>query len=156
MTRLPHPPADATRFFGRVTAATMECPRCGTVLHLADGGRQAIRRARRHHRSPAAGWNPLTSRLECPACELVMLIGLLAWPVGRGGTHGAQTVPRDQVPNERQLSQLRQEAGGWWMPQETRKPRYRPDDSNITAACICRPGAENTTAQDPECPIHGS
>lgn len=83
----------------------------------------------------------------------MLIIGLIAWPVGLGG--GTATIPRDQVPNERQLGQLRAEAGGWWMPEQTRKKAHRPDDTNITARCSCAPGKENTSGQDPGCPIHG-
>ena len=44
--------------------------------------------------------------MTCPACHLTCVIGLIAWPVKRGG-RGARTIPRDQVPSERELAQLR-------------------------------------------------
>ena len=145
--RLPHPPPSATRFFARPLSGWLECPKCGKLLYFqsSQGGRQRTN----------ASWDARTSRLACPECGLVLVIGLIAWPV----KHGARrTAPRDQVPNERQLAQLRSmggEGAGWWMPREQAKGAFRPEDTNITAACTCRAGTENTTAQDVNCPIHG-
>lgn len=142
MARLPHPPIDATRFFARLRSGDLECPRCGRLLAFGTG------------RTGGGRWDKRTSRIECFECGLVLMLGLLAWPIRRGAAK--LTAPRDQVPSERQLSQLRAMAGGWWMPGHTRKPRKRADDTNITAACTCRPGTENTPAQNPHCLIHGA
>jgi hypothetical protein len=127
--------------------ATWSVPRCGRLLAFGTG------------RSGGCRWDKRTNRIECFECGLVLMLGLLAWPIRRGAAF--LTPPRDQVPQERQLAQLRAitalgpVGAGWWMPEHMRKPRWRMDDTNITAACTCQPGTENTTAQDPNCPIHG-
>lgn len=138
----------------------MECPRCGHVLRFSSQTRSyrvlnPVRKRPPRERKAArlCKWNPHTSRLRCGECDLILIIGLVAWPVQPGG---AVTLPRDQVPNERQLGQLRAEAGGWWMPERLRTKPYRASHTNITAACTCRAGTENTGAGDPGCLIHGA
>src|ERR1700694_5895294 len=86
MARLPHPPSDATRFYTRVRAGDLECPRCGRVLAFGTG------------RSHGCYWHKRMNRLECFECGLVLALGLLAWPIRRGT--GPLTVARDQVPHE--------------------------------------------------------
>lgn len=145
MARLQHRP-DATRFFARVTAAVLECPRCGTVLQFGRTGS--------HGRENTKGWDPTTARLKCHGCELTVLIGLLAWPVRVGG-YTRRTAPMDQVPNERQLAQLRAEAGGYWMEEEYAQPRFKPEHTNVTARCFCAQDDRGELTIRPECPIHG-
>ncbi len=142
--RLPHPPT-GTRFFAQVLAAVCECPRCGQVLAFS---------SRPGRRRGAGKWDRATSTLECPYCGLRGLLGLLWWPRRPPGG-GPTTAGRDQVPAERQLAQLRAMAGGLWMPQEQAKKAFRPEETNVTAACSCREGTENTSQQDPTCPVHG-
>ena len=146
--RLPYPPSNATRFFARVHSAIFECPRCGIVYRFSPKHSGGV-------------WDRQTCTFTCYRCHLTCIIGMICWPVKRGrpgakaGDAGGPTIPKDQVPNERQLAQLRARAGGWWMPPEMKKKRRRPDDTNITAACTCKPGTECTDAGDPNCPIHG-
>ena len=134
----PFAPPAGTRFFARVHSATCECPRCGRVLSFGQS------------RKLNATWDKRTARLTCPSCGLVSLVALLLWPVGGG----QRTIPRDQVPNERQLAEMRAQASGWWLA-EIKRGR-RPDDSNITAGCSCRYGTEGQReSEDPQCPLHG-
>ncbi len=154
--RLATPPIEATRFFAKVESSWLECPRCGYLLYFQTLGRKGTRA------KGNAPWDHRTAVLGCPACLMKFVIGLLAWPVAQSSQ--ARTAPRDQVPNERQLAQLRamkdvgsgKETGaGWWMPQAQARRAFRAGDTNITAACTCRPGLENTSARDLACPIHG-
>lgn len=146
--RLPHLPSGATRFFARPLAGVLECPRCGHVLSFNSSvGR---------HRS-SVGWDSRTSRLRCPACEMTVMLGLIAWPVVQGS--GGATLPRDQTPHERQLGQMRAMGGlgnGWWMPRDQAKKARRADHTNVTAGCSCTERGDGTPGlDDPRCPIHG-
>lgn len=119
----------ATRFFARPESFTLECPRCGLVYQIRMG-------------TKAEHWDHTTSQFKCTnkgGCGIVYLIGLLAWPVSpRAWIKGA---PRDQVPNVRQLAQLRKEGGGWWLA-DTDKQRYEiVHESNLTTEPQ-RPGTD--------------
>lgn len=139
--RQPDPP-EGTRFFARPHALTMECPKCGVLLYLSDHARRG---------KPTPGWDPRTSRLRCTGCAKVYVIGILAWPVQKGTGRIQLTIPRDQVPDERQLAELRAMGGGIWAPQDQAKPRKRADDTNVTQI-RCRCGEEPKV----HCRLHGS
>jgi hypothetical protein len=117
---LPHPEyLRAQRLFARALAFDLECPYCGLVYRI---------RATTNPRT----YNPRTAIFYCngkAGCRRSYVIGLLVWPKGRGA--GAGTPPTDQVPGPRQLAQLRQEAGAWWMTDEY-KHKGRPDPTNLT------------------------
>lgn len=129
----------------------LECPRCGRLTHFTRSTPHPRRAARLSSAPSQPGYDPETGRWTCQSCRLVCVLGLLAWPV-KAGSHSV-TRPRDQVPNERQLAQMRAETQGLWMA--AKLARRRADDSNITAECSCREGTAYTTAGDPHCPIHG-
>lgn len=116
----PHPREYAQRFYARPERFTMECPACGKVLASAEC------------------YDVRTARLQCPSCDHVYVIGILAWPSPRG--IGAGTTPDDQIPGPRQLAQLRADGGGFWMPDALRQ-RGTMDHSNITTGE--RPEAED-------------
>lgn len=101
-----------------------------------------------------ATWDPTTSRVKCRSCGKSYLIGLIAWPVRAGGWSQG-TKPMDQVPNERQLAQMRAEAGGYWMDDELAQPRYKPEHTNITVKCTCPQDDRGEITVSPECGIHG-
>jgi len=116
--------AHATRFFARIERATLECPRCGYVYQISS-------------RVPSATWDPMTARFTCTnrtsgsSCGKTYILGVVAWPI-IPAPKVASATPRDQVPNERQLVQLRKEGGGWWLADEARISTARPDDTNLT------------------------
>lgn len=148
--RLPHPPSGVTRFFARPLSGVLECPRCGTILFFNSSGGGG--------RVQNAGWDKRTSMVHCHGCQLRCVIGLIAWPVVQGSW--GRTLPRDQVPGERELAQLRAMEGGkgagWWMPKSEAKKAKRPDDTNVTARCTCVQTRDGSLARiDPACPLHG-
>lgn len=116
----PHPrELGATRFFARLIAFDLECPRCGKVFQ--------VRRLNRHKLAAVAldeaahTWNPTTARFACTGkdgCQKVFVLGMLAWEPSLGAKAGA--LPTDQVPTYRQLPELRQQGQGQWMPHENR------------------------------------
>lgn len=127
----PHPrELGATRFFARLIAFDLECPRCGKVF-----------RVRRLNRTKLADmaldegrhtWNPSTARFACTGkdgCQKVYVLGMLAWDPSRG--QRAQATPRDQVPTFRQAAEMRAEGQGQYMPHETTS---RFQTTNITNA----------------------
>lgn len=126
----PHPrELGATRFFARLIAFDLECPRCGKVFR--------VRRLSRTKLSAVAldehehTWNPTTARFVCTGkdgCQKEYILGMLAWDPPRGARAGA--LPTDQVPTHRQLAELRQEGQGHWMPNHN---MGRMNASNIAA-----------------------
>lgn len=151
-----NPPAVGDRFFGRVLSARLECPRCGYLDQFAPRERtkgQVGNPQRRRKGRTALGWNPVTGRWQCPSCRMTFVLGLLAWPVAPGGPAGPETLARDQVPNYRQLAQLRAQGGGLWLREGLK--RYRATGANIAAGCTCKPGCHYTNQADPECPLLG-
>ncbi len=149
MPRLPELP-EGDRFFARVLGARLECPRCGYIDQFETKGSQAPKGVKARGKGPKSGWDPMTSRWRCPSCGMVFTLGLLAWPVEPGSAPA--TLPKDQVPDWRQLAQLRAQAEGQglWMREAVR--RWRPDASNVTQGCSCVPAE---LARDPACVVHG-
>src|SRR5258708_5061761 len=149
----PSQPPVGDRLLGRSPGARWECPRCGYLDHFKPAGGKVPAAAppRLLRGRSARGWNPGTSRWKCPSCELVVVLGLLAWPIKSGSTRA--TLPLDQVPNYRQLAQLRAQGGGLWMRHSPQQ--YRATGSNICAGCTCEPGCAYTNQRDKACPLHG-
>lgn len=117
--------AKAQRFFARLHSFDLECPRCGDVY--------VIRLAKKKTSQPSPHWDPWTARFTCTnsACGKTYLLGILAWPIV-SAPRVASSPPADQVPNERQLAQLRKEGGGWWMPDAEGQRYQRPHTTNLT------------------------
>lgn len=116
----------ATRFFARLISFDLECPHCGDVYSIRSG-----RRRQAAERDP--NWDPSTGRFRCTnkQCGRNYVLGILAWPIGRGA--GTATItPTDQVPSPRQLAGLRKEGGGWWMAEEDRQRWAKPEVTNLT------------------------
>lgn len=103
---------------------------------------------------PDPGWNPTTGVWRCPQCGLACILGILAWPI-ESSKWVTPSRPRDQVPSERELVQLRSESWGRWLAKAYALPRRRAPHSNIVAGCLCEPGTAHTNQCNPECPIHG-
>jgi len=110
----------ATRFFARPESFTLECPRCGQCYCVRMNEKVAY-------------WDPTTSLFKCTGhqgCGKVYVLGLVAWPVSPRAW--IRSIPRDQVPNVRQLAQLRKEGGGWWLPDAARQRFEIVHESNLT------------------------
>jgi hypothetical protein len=124
----------STRFFARLLSFDMECPRCGDVISIRAGYDRRDKK-----RNPA--WDPATARFRCQnkACNKTCVLGILAWPVSKG--HSAKQIPLDQIPNARQLAELRKEGWGWWLPDEMRIRHRQPHTTNLTTE-LTRPVAE--------------
>jgi len=144
--RLPTPPTDSTRTFARVSEAWLACPRCGTVLYFSP------------RKTLHCTWNRRSARLKCEECRLTFAVGLILWPVGNH--QGRGTIPMDQVPQERELAQMRAMEGigggsgaGWWMAQERPRKHFQEMHTNVGPRCTCR--AEDGPLGDVECPLHG-
>lgn len=118
--------AKSQRFFARLVSFDLECPHCGDVYTVRIGASR-----KRGKRDP--NWDPWTARFLCTnkECHRSYVLGILAWPI-ISAPHVASTPPADQVPNPRQLAQLRKDGGGWWL-EEGEGQRYpRPLETNLT------------------------
>lgn len=138
----------AGRFFARLDRFTCECPRCGYLI-AADwnGVARGLSRGGRPERARKSTYNPISSRITCPACRKSFGAGLLLYEIAPR-THASQ--PADQTPTWKQLLTMREQGGGWLMPQEVRGA----DELNVyvLADCLCqpKPGGLNMA-----CPVHG-
>ena len=113
----------AVRFFARLRAFDLECPRCGIVY-------QVTQKQTRDDARPSTCYDYPTARFTCRACCMSWVLGLLAWP-----SEGEAVVPpSDQVPGPRELPQLRREGWGWWLPARKDRPAELvgpPEQSNV-------------------------
>lgn len=113
----PHPrELGATRFFARLIAFDLECPRCGKIFRIRRLNRNKLS-ARAVDRAANHTWNPTTARFTCTdrdGCQKEYVLGMLAWDPPRGAR--SKALPTDQVPTHRQLAELRAEGQGQWMP----------------------------------------
>lgn len=111
----PHPrDLGATRFWARIQALDLECPRCGKVFRLRTARASRLRPVRLGVRHV---WHPATQTFTCAGrdgCLKQFRLGVLAWEPPRGKRAGA--VAEDLIPSPRELAQLRAEGEGWWMP----------------------------------------
>lgn len=151
-------PLPASRFYAVPLAGRMECPQCSYLI-IWGVGQQKSRTDQRY-------WNPVGSVLTCPQCKKVYHLGLLAWPGGSRVTTALEGTPSDQVPNLRQLAELRQRTGGWWVrgsgvtlgttiknrPDLVRKGRKASDPVNryIPEGCTC-----GDLLWSASCQVHG-
>lgn len=136
-----------TRFFARLDRFHCECPSCACLIVAAKDPNQTPARLRRMG-ARLTTYNPLTSTLYCPRCRRSFGVGLLLWPIQRGGRK--HQIPADHQPTRRQLRDLAQYAYGIWAD-EVKK---QGDALNVAVdqACTC-PQEEGGWA--PRCPVHG-
>lgn len=143
----------SSRFYALIESGRMECPKCGLLL-LWGSPRLTENR----------DWNPVGSLIRCHRCLAVYQLGVVAWPAARGG--GGPSEPIDQVATVRQLAELRQRSGGFWVrgagvpagatiknrPDKKRKARLSIDPVNVYVGegCCCAPWPWRS-----ECPVHG-
>lgn len=123
------------RFYAVCESGRMECPRCGRLLVWGVGPR---------HPS-AEYWQSVSSRITCPRCRKVYTLGVIAWPTSKGLPLG---MPEDQQFSVRQLSELRQRAGGFYP--HARYKRHMTVNRYIEDGCSCAPLPWRA-----ECPVHG-
>jgi hypothetical protein len=146
MPHVPHLPP-STRFFGRIDRFHCECPSCGQLIVAHKDPRilgalpPGISRRR-------TTYNPISSVLYCPGCGMAFGVGLLLWPLRRGG--GKHTVPADQQPTRRQQRELSQYMYGVWMAEARRQGSAL--NLAIDEDCTC-PREEG--GWRPGCPVHG-
>jgi hypothetical protein len=114
-------------------------------------------------RGSKVGWDERASCLRCH-CGAIWIIGLAFWHPKKGPRRPA--LPRDQVPNRRQLAELRiledralrVQAGGVVAGQVETDSETRPLKTNLVAECTCSHLASPLQAvrvPDENCPIHG-
>lgn len=103
------------RFFGRLQAFEMECPRCGRLLLVGKGRTHDHLYNRVTSVMQCPKWNPrdeTTVVTRHPGCGMKFLIGIVAWPMRHG--YQPKERPPDHVPTDRQLNEIRQSARGVW------------------------------------------
>ena len=152
MPRQPTAPAHA-RVFGRVRTFDLECPACSEVI-IARGTREGRPRehagSRKGQRRTARPYNAVTGILRCPRCRAQFMIGLIIWPLARGGPAGTDIIPEDMRPNAHQRAILRQYTYGF--AAELAKRKGEAVNVAVTAECIC---GVKRGSWAPSCPEHG-
>ena len=127
------PPA---RLWAQLVPARLECPACGCLIWFGSGGPAAHRRAYNRH----------TSRLTCPACQKVYVVGVLLWNVPEGGRS-----PRERHPDHeltlKQAAKARQLVG---FSTSLIARANDPVNRYLSGECCCWP-----LGWREECPIHG-
>lgn len=133
---------DGDRFYARLKAFAIECPRCGELYIVGNrtGGPKV--------------YDFKTQRFTCAtkACGLHLQLGILAWPILQG-THPAASA--DTVPTWRQAQRLRELMA---LGIQESNPRAGKDPVNRTlrGECRCRPLEPRGLYTHPECPVHGA
>lgn len=145
---MPHAPSapPGTRFFARVDRFHCECPSCGTLCVASKDA--DVRHLVAGRRRRTTMYNPISSTLYCPGCRKAWGVGLLLWPLARGG--GKRTIPADHQPTRRQLRELAQYSYGIWTSEITRQGAEL--NIAIDQECTC-PRSEG--GWKPSCPVHG-
>lgn len=143
---MPHVPKspDGTRFFARVDRFHCECPACGTMIVAHKDGRLGVEHSA-YKRRRATQYNPIAAQLTCPGCRRVFGVGLILWPLQRGGRRA--TVPADHQPTRRELRALAGQAYGIWATEVKRQGAAL--NLAIDAECKCPPGGWRG-----DCPVH--
>jgi hypothetical protein len=144
---MPHQPTapPGTRFFARVDRFHCECPSCGALIVAAKDPRLEATSPRLKRRRGTT-YNPISSVLHCWSCRTTFGVGLLLWPLGRGGRK--HRIPADHQPTRRQLRELAQYSCGIWAAEIKRQG----DSLNVAIdqECTCTP-----PGWSPGCPVHG-
>lgn len=144
--------APQDRFFARVRAFDIACPRCDRLYTIGEG-----------RKGKAYVYDKAKSQFHChPGCGLKLTIGILAWRMRNGPTG----IPEDIVPTFREALRLRElmGLGGTLMDEIGLDAKGNPEDLrhgakepvNIVIRGECRCGlAEGGKLIHPACPIHG-
>lgn len=152
MPRMATAPPHA-RVFGRVRSFDCECPACGAVI-VARGtreGRPRELKLRQRQRQTRRPYNAVTAVMRCPGCRAQFMVGLIIWPLARGGgaQPGEEVIPLDMRPNAHQRAILRQYVYGFAAEQAKRKG----DEVNVAVTAECTCGGKGKWK--PSCPEHG-
>lgn len=145
MPHVPTAPA-GVRFWARLDSFHCECPACGQVLIARRESRRQIPKIKRR----SIQYDPIASRLTCPACRRVFGVGLLLWPLRAGGRSSMHKIPADHKPTRRQLRQLAQYSYGIWTTEIKRQGEAL--NLAIDAECTC---PELDGGWRESCPVHG-
>lgn len=141
------------RFFARVVAFELACPRCGDVARVTE-----------HSRDAKSIYDRRKSIFKCRGCSLHLAIGIVAWPMRSGPTG----VPEDNVPTYREAMRLREFIGPLMglVPDEFRRDpdgtvvdqrhgAREPVNIVIKGECRCRRMEPRGKIIHPDCPVHG-
>lgn len=126
---LPH-----SRIYASIVPARLECPACRRLIVFG------------YNQRDVKAFHIPTHRITCPSCRSVFTLGMLVWSSPAGFHHGEG--PPDVTPSQRQIAELRQYTGGFWLSE-----RYRygePAHRIIEAGCTCWPLPWRVG-----CPVHG-
>ncbi len=126
---------DGSRFFARVRTFDIACPRCSRVAVV-------------RNQSASPRWNPSTSRWQCQSCQLVLVLGIVAYP----RKPGTKAQPVDQVPTWKESIDMRNELQGVIVDEP--KGNREPVNVVLREGCCCRL-VDGRRFVDGECPIHG-
>lgn len=147
---MPHQPTApaGTRFFARLDRFHCECPACGAMIVASKDPRLTPTHLRRTKRRMTT-YNPIASVVVCPSCRKSFGVGLLLWPLSRGGRKAL--VPEDHQPTRRQLRDLSAYSYGIWAAEI----KQQGDSLNVAidAECLC---PQDLGGWRPDCPVHGS
>lgn len=136
------------RLFARILSAHVECPRCAGLISFGNGLARTRANARDRNQPGSRSrfpFNRTIAILSCPRCGKRCQLGVIMWSIDRTRTRR----PIDQIPNTRQLAELRQYAHGFYIPES--KSSAQPTNRYVDAECTCSPLPWRA-----ECPVHGS
>jgi hypothetical protein len=162
MPTLPQMPAH-DRFFARLERFQLSCPNCLRLLtswqdqgalakhfRAGDYAPKAVKYRRRMRTVKAVQYlvfNPFTQRLTCPWCNAAFHVGLVAYPVQKGGVRPSQAPP-DTLPTRTERLELARLAGGWLVEQVY---KHGGDvNLHVAAPCSCP-----RRGMAPDCALHG-
>lgn len=117
------------RFFARIRAFDIACPRCDQVAIVGRGGRGKA----------SSGWNPRMSIWECRKCGLVLALGVVGYR-RKKLVWGRRVPPEDTVPTLRQGLKLREQVLGVMAPDPLRHKGNLPVNAVVAESCGCACG----------------
>ncbi len=122
------------RFFARVRAFDLACPRCGTLYKIGIGSKTQ------------RCWSDRLMRFDCFKCHWRAIIGIVAWPVPKGKRMNkfGLNVPIDATPNVREAQELRHALGsGLWMGDGLESGRDRAEPGAPVNRLVGQPDDPN-------------
>jgi ribosomal protein S27AE len=132
---------DADRFFARLKAFDLACPRCGHVYIVG-----------KSHKT----FKPRLGRWECSQCGLTLMLGILAWPVRERDT---LRQPADQIPDYREMLAIRKLSGGFLKIDKYENKVGSQVNLTLREGCRCEVSTSpyssvKRTIVHPKCPLH--